>query len=83
MEISELNNYSAETLYALLLVSIFLNFHFFYLIILFFANNHRRRKQKSKQSRGTKRKVQSYVVTLKEAKKDKEMGAWGRMFLFL
>jgi hypothetical protein len=37
MEISELNNYSAETLYALLLVSSFLNFHFFYLIILFFA----------------------------------------------
>ncbi len=61
MEISELNNYSAETLYALLLVSIFLNFHFFYLTILFFANNHRRRKQKTTKNLGPLK--EKYKVT--------------------
>lgn len=84
MEISELNNYSAETMGNLLfkgmhffyLVSIFLSFHFFYLIILFFATTIAgRRKQKTKKSRGTKKK--STKLSGNPKRSQKQIKKWG------
>jgi hypothetical protein len=40
-------------------------------------------KEKGKRWCGTISKVQSYLVTLKEAEKDKDEGGGGKQFLFL